>query len=134
MLAACVGEPDGSVLGNGDLMPVFEVVTVQGDTVKSSDLQGTESVIVLFNTTCPDCQRELPQIEAQAQTEPEVRYLCIARAESPDSVVRYWYLQRLTMQVAATPDRRVYNLFARSGIPRTYRFSSTQRLISFTAP
>lgn len=124
--SACVTEPDvdGSLLRPGDAMPQFEVTTLDGVTVTAESLRGRESVIVFFNTTCPDCRRELPAIQRQADAEPEVYYLCISREEGEADVAAYWAEEGFTMPVSAQPDRRVYSLFATTGIPRLYRFNA----------
>lgn len=117
------------LLSIGDAMPQFEVTTLDGTVYSPQTLRGRESVLVFFNTDCEDCQRDLPDIQLQADAEPQVQYLCIARDEGAESIEAFWREHGLTMPVAPQPDRAVYSLFARIGIPRTFRFSPTLRLI-----
>lgn len=132
---ACVTDHDSKVrLAIGDHMPQFEVVTLQGDIYSPQTLQGRESVIVFFNTDCPDCRYELPELQLQADAEPQVQYLCIARDEGAESIEKFWTEHNLTMPVAPQPNRHVYSLFARVGIPRTFRFSPSLRLLQITGP
>lgn len=127
-LAGCVAEREEPewFLQAGDALPKFEVVTLEGEKVTSSDSYKAEMVIVFFNTTCPDCRRELPEIQKQYeenQSRPESErdlYICISREEGAADVAKYWEENHLTIPVSAQPDRRVYSLFASIGIPRVF--------------
>lgn len=75
-------------------MPAFSVMKPDGTTVTSTelDLVGNRTVVVLFRTTCPDCRRELPKVEAAFKAlgaENDVRFVAISR-ENPDTVAAYW--------------------------------------------
>lgn len=120
---------DEVLLREGDTMPWFEVTTLTGEVVSPATLSGHESVIVFFNTSCPDCRRELPEIQLMADREPDVSYICIARDEEAGSIIKFWNENNLTMPVAPQSDRAVYNLFARIGIPRLFRFNKDLQLL-----
>lgn len=133
-ISGCVTEPEGGViLKVGDMMPRFEAQTLDGDVVSPQTLRGSESVIVFFNTDCPDCRRELPEIQKQADTEIPlgVRYICISREEGKEKVEAYWKENGFTMPVSPQPSRDIYSRFAKSGIPVSFRFDSNLRLISY---
>lgn len=132
--AGCINDPEGGViLKTGDKMPEFTAVTLDGVTITPDSLRGHESVIVFFNTECSDCRRELPLIQLQADEEMPrgVKYLCISRQEGASQVAEYWNATGLTMQVSAQTDRAIYALFAKSGIPVTFRFDANLKLISY---
>lgn len=125
-LTGCINEREEPVwsLQVGDRLPEFEVVLNNGDQVTTESLRDSESVIVFFNTSCGDCRRELPEIqklydECLLQNR-LVRFICISREEGAASVAKFWDENHLTMPYSAQPDRRIYNLFASSGIPRIY--------------
>lgn len=125
-LTGCINEREEPVwsLQVGDRLPEFEVVLNNGDQVTTESLRDSESVIVFFNTSCGDCRRELPEIqklydECLLQNR-SVRFICISREEGAASVAKFWDENHLTMPYSAQPDRRIYNLFASSGIPRIY--------------
>lgn len=74
LLVACVVDehedkavPDeSSIVRVGDRLPVFSVEVTDGSehsVFNSNSLEGT-TVIVFFNTSCQDCQRELPELNA----------------------------------------------------------------------
>lgn len=122
----CVNEREEPVwsLQVGDRLPEFEITLNNGDMVTTESLRGSESVIVFFNTSCVDCRRELPELqklydEFLMQNRP-VRFMCISREEGAASVAKFWDENHFTMPYSAQTDRRIYNLFASSGIPRLY--------------
>ena len=126
MTCACVTEedtPDRS-LGPGDRVPYFSVVTNNGTAFSTQDIFSQISVITFFNTSCTDCQHELPELqkvyeECQNGDMP-VTFVCIAREETEADIKAYWAQNALSLPYSAQKDRRIYNLFATSGIPRIY--------------
>lgn len=105
----------------GDALPDFTVTLSDGAQVSPSTLSGKVSVIVFFNTTCKDCQRELPLVQRVYEDEgDEVNFVCISREQSAVDVAAYWGAQSLTLPYSAQTDRSVYNLFASATIPRVY--------------
>lgn len=129
MLAACVGDKEEPAweLPDGSPLPQFSVTTSTGDVVSTSTFSGRGGMIVLFNTSCPDCRRELPEVQriydaATGAGSGEV-YICIARDEGEASIAAYWEEAGLTLPYSPQPDREVYDLFASRGIPRIFLVS-----------
>ncbi|MDE6786994.1 MAG: TlpA family protein disulfide reductase [Muribaculaceae bacterium] len=128
LMAGCVGEKEEPewFLQPGDALPDFEVVTIDGQKVSSSDSYDATLIIVFFNTTCPDCQRELPILQRQYEDNlslPESersQYICISREEGSADVEQYWSENHLTLPVSAQNDRNIYSKFASIGIPRVF--------------
>ena len=116
----------GEYVTIGDRVPQFTVETVDADgttaTFSSDNLTG-ETVIVLFHTSCSDCQRELPRLNSyylQHRNEPGFQMVAISREEGAESIAAFWQAQNLSIPYSAQADRRIYNLFASSVIPRVY--------------
>lgn len=129
ILASCLSDNTDAEseisLGIGDSVPQFSVVTTQGETISTSTIlsSGKRTLICFFNTTCKDCQRQLPEVEqAYRQLEDPDKYIIVAisRAQKADAVTDYWTKNGMTLPVAPQADRKVYNLFASSVIPRLY--------------
>ncbi len=128
MLWSCVGEKEEPewVLKAGDRLPDFEVTTIDGQKVSSADSYKTNLIIVFFNTTCKDCQRELPVVQAQYEENLELpesersQYICIAREEGAADIEQYWTDNHLTLPVSPQTDRSIYSKFASIGIPRIF--------------
>lgn len=122
VIAGCVtDEPEvRSKVEVGDRLPDFSVELADGSILTTAMLRGHESMIVLFTTTCADCRRELPRINAYALAHPEVRVVCIARSEDRADIEEFWQAEGLTLPYSPQPDDKVYKLFATAGVPRIY--------------
>ncbi len=127
-LAGCIGEKEEPewALQPGAPLPRFDVRTLDGQMISSSDSYSTGMIIVFFNTACGDCRRELPLLQKQYEADmqqPEGErsiYVCISREEGAEDVERYWAENHLTLPVSAQTDRTLYSQFASSGIPRIF--------------
>lgn len=122
-------EPGEDPVLVGSTIPSFTVKLSDGTTVSSEDLRGSQSMIVFFYTLCPDCQAELPEIQKVYSTvgcapgthpEGKTQLVCISRDENEESVMDYWNDNSYTMPVSAQNDRKVFELFATSTVPRIY--------------
>ncbi len=118
----------------GDRVPLF-TVEVEADGVHRSfstaQLTG-ETVIVFFNTTCPDCQRDLPKLNQyylKHKADEGFQMVAISREEGEEDVAAYWKDNGLQIPYFAQNDRRIYELFASSIIPRVY-FVSAQGIVT----
>ncbi len=128
MMGSCVGEKEEPewYLKAGDQLPEFEVTTLDGQKVSSADSYEHTLVIVFFNTTCKDCQLELPVVEAQYKDNMKLpegerrQYICISREEGAADIEQYWTENHLTLPVSAQNDRSIYSKFASIGIPRIF--------------
>lgn len=126
LLTSCISgsEETGWVLPVGSPLPRFSIVAMDGRTITHEDFAGRTGIIVFFNTTCPDCRRELPRLQ-QAYADSlaagsDALFICIAREERAPAIRDYWEREGLTLPVSPQSDRRVYNLFATTGIPRLF--------------
>ena len=124
-LQGCINdkEPDGPSVPQGSPLPDFSVVMNDGSVVSTSSLRGKVAVIVFFNTSCPDCQQELPVIQKLwdiYKDNPQVEIVPISREESAASIKAYWSAHNLSMPFSAQENRDVYSLFAPSVSPRVY--------------
>lgn len=141
-LSGCINdkeEPEFS-LGPGSSLPEFSINLLDGtifDTSRLSDTDEGNLLLLFFNTGCKDCQRELPEIQRMYEAilldeslSHDTRLICIAREENESSVRAYWALHNLTMPVSPQPDRKIYNLFATTGIPRVYLVRLPQKMIT----
>lgn len=121
----CVADDDPVNAGVvvGDPLPEFTVTLDNGKTLTTQSLRGKKVVIEFFNTTCPDCRAALPvvnEVYEKLKDDPGIVIFAISREEDATSVGKYWKENGLTIPYCAQTDRRLYNLFATVGIPRTY--------------
>ena len=133
LMCSCINEQQqGANLTVGDSLPEFQVQMSNGVIVSNLTLQGTPALIVFFNTGCPDCQRELPIVQQLylQMSNNEVQVVCISRAQTETEVAAYWFENQFTMPFSAQPDRRVYELFAQTRIPRLYAVNAEGIIIA----
>ncbi len=131
-MTGCITEKShgaGDIVLVGDKLPDFEALMYDGSTVKTSDLAGTTSLIIFFDTDCKDCRATLPEVErlyreigigAGDGSSEETRFVSISRGEDAETVAAYWGGNGLTLPFSATGDRKIYDLFATNTVPRVY--------------
>ena len=113
---------DGVDLKVGDELPDFSVVMNDGTIVSDESLKGSVSCVMFFNTSCPDCQRTLPEVQ-QVYNEfasKGVLFTLISREQTAALIEPYWTERGYDMPYSAQADRAVYSKFAQSRIPRVY--------------
>ena len=123
ILTGCIKEKQtGSDLKVGDRLPDFEVVMNDGSVVTDDYLKQETSVVMFFHTSCPDCQQVLPQMQKiyDEYASDKVRIVLISREESNEDIDSFWKEKGLEMPYSAQKDRKVYERFAKSRIPRVY--------------
>ena len=123
ILSSCIKDrPAGGDLEVGDHLPDFEVVMNDGTVISDDILKEGVSVVMFFHTSCPDCQQTLPNIQRiydEYATE-NVLFALISREESAEDIESYFIQKGLVMPYSAQNDRKVYEKFAQTRIPRVY--------------
>ena len=122
-LVSCIKEKQtGADLSVGDRIPDFTVAVSDGTSLTGAQLRDGVSCIVFFTTICPDCRETLPHVQKlyDEYADKGVRFAIISREDGYESVSTYWREQGFTMPYSAQSDRTVYELFARSRVPRVY--------------
>lgn len=123
LLAGCIKERyAGADLKVGDSLPDFRVEMNDGRTLTDESMGETVSVIMFFHTSCPDCRQVLPQMQKiyDEYASKSVQIALISREESAESIEAFWKEKSLQMPYSAQRSRMVYELFAKTGIPRVY--------------
>ena len=123
LMTSCIKEDQtGADLTVGDRIPEFSVMMNDGTAVTGRGLSQGKACIVFFTTKCPDCQKTLPAVQTlYEEYSPEgVRFALISREEGVESVSQYWQESEFTMPYSAQNDRKIYELFAKTRVPRVY--------------
>lgn len=136
VLSSCISDDSdkdsqGVNLVVGDSLPTFQVTMNDGSTIRTSDLLGGVSVVVLFSVDCGDCRMELPEVQRLWNQQLGVPIVLIARENTEEVIRSFWQQAQLTMSYSPQSDRQVYSLFASSRIPRIY-ISDAQGVIRFS--
>ena len=90
---------------------------------------------MFFHTACPDCQQTLPRVQRlyNGYASQGVQFALISREEGEATVAAYWEANGFTMPYSAQEDRKVYEKFAYSRVPRIYISNASGRVThSFT--
>ena len=122
-LISCIKErKTGGDLVVGDSIPDFTVTMNDGMTLSGTQLSEGVACIVFFTTLCPDCRQTLPHIQSvyDEYAGKGVRFALISREEGQESISAYWPEHGFSMPYSAQTDRHIYELFARTRVPRVY--------------
>ena len=123
IISGCIKENvKGADIKVGDMLPGFEVLMNDGSVANDAFLKGSVSIVMFFHTSCPDCQQALPRVQQiyDEYASKGVKTVLISREEGLDDVSGYWSRNGLDLPYSAQNDRKVYELFASSRIPRIY--------------
>ena len=108
-------------LKTGDRIPEFTVQMSDGTAVTSEQLSEGPSVIMFFHTGCPDCQNTLPSVQrVYDDYKDEIKFILISREQPDEEILPYWKEKGYTMPYSPQKDRKIYNMFATSRVPRVY--------------
>lgn len=132
-LAACGPfEPefaDYRPIQQGDPLPEFRVTDLEGFNWTSTYLShlGKVVAIVFYNTECPDCREEMPVLVKvnRALKDASVQFLGIARESGETETIRMMQEFGITFPLCPQNDRKVFELFAPSRVPRIYITDTT---------
>jgi peroxiredoxin len=130
LFVSCIKEGDdipGEVInyvGVGDVVPVFTVEDDKGGMFSSSGFAGKRSLLLLFVSSCGDCQKVLPILNNEVwpwvKENPGYQLITISRDEPAQEVAGHWSDNHYTMPAYLDPGRKVFSLFANQTIPRLY--------------
>lgn len=121
-----------SLIGISDELPHFSVETSDSVIYSNISLRGKIVVLVFFNTSCSDCQKELPEVNKLYQlykSNDGFRLIGISREENSVDVSAYWKSNGFDMPYSSQTDRTVYNMFAIRDIPRIYICDKQGRIV-----
>ena len=108
-------------LKQGDIIPEFTVTMSDGTKMTTDQLSQGPAVIMFFHTGCPDCQNTLPSVQKiYDEFRDKVSFALISREQSEEEIKDYWKEKGYTLPFSAQKDRKIYNLFATSRVPRVY--------------
>ena len=137
LFSMCIQDDPEEVfsLKPGDSLPEFSVQDNKGEFISNATLKGKIGVIAFANTGCPDCRKELPEIEKayqQFRNDESIRFIAISRSQGYESLTDYWIKNAFTLPYSAQEDDFIFQKFASQNIPRIY-IASPEGIIVFTS-
>jgi len=103
--------------------PDFEVKTIDGKTIKLSDLKGKVVLVNFWATWCPPCKQEMPFLEKnvwEKYKSEDFYLLALAREEDKDKIMEFNKTTKYSFPMAPDIERKIYSLYAKKFIPRNY--------------
>lgn len=124
---------NADIIGTGDKIPRFTLVSEIYDTVSSENLKGKVTFLCFFATWCPPCQKELADIQNKLLPEfgdvENFKLLVVGREHTDAELRRYNEKKQFTFLLYPDPEREVYSLFAKQSIPRAYVIGRDCRVV-----
>jgi peroxiredoxin len=122
----------GTLTTIGQQAPDIEIMSIDGPTIRLSDLRGRVVLLNFFATWCGPCQMELPGLQTiwdDLHGNDELRMFIIGREESAETVRAFKDKNGFTFPMASDLDRSAFGRFATESIPRTYLISRNGKIV-----
>ena len=116
-------------VSTGDLLPIDNVTTIDGEVINMQQL-GKRKLVILFATWCGDSNRLLKQLNTSPLLEDDsVEIIAIAREEDRETVTAWRDEHTIKVKLAVDTGRLIYKNFASGGIPRVITVSESNKII-----
>ena len=124
-------------LAVGDLAPDFELVTMDGETVRLSDYRGQRIFVNFWATWCPPCRAEMPDMQKlYEEQDVPVEILAVnltATERSEEDIESFVQDFGLTFPILMDINSEVTEKYKVQAYPTSYMIDSEGR-IAFVAP
>lgn len=108
----------------GNRAPEFELKTIEGDTIKLSDLRGKVVFVNLWATWCPPCRAEMPEMvryyKDHSSKDIEVLGVNLTDSDSEKEVKKFAHDFNLNFPVLLDPEGKVGDTYKTVTIPTTF--------------
>jgi peroxiredoxin len=106
------------LLEPGRTAPDFSLKTVDGETIRLSDLRGQVVVVEFWATWCGWCRRQMPaMVEAHARHGERAVFLMVNTAESAAAVERFTRKHAVPGTILLDPDDAVGEAYGTETLP-----------------
>ena len=105
----------------GQQVPEFSLISLENDTLSTTDFQGKVVFINFFALSCPICIKELPHLESeiwQKYQSDQFVVIAIGREHNKEEMIKFQEKTGYTFPIYPDPGRKVYSKFANKYIPR----------------
>lgn len=111
-------------------MPQLALAATDGTTVRLASFEGRPTVVNLWATWCPPCQREMPVLQAAQASRPDINFVFLNQGESLQQVAAYLAKSGLKLRHVLLDARGEAGVaLGHSALPTTLFFDPTGRLV-----
>jgi|GEM_PF-811830 len=129
LLTGCgTSDPDPASVVVGSQSPGFSLMSLDGTTVKSSDLKGAVVVLNFWATWCQPCMSEIPELKQMA-TSSKAKVIGIALDQEGVKTIKPFVASNNINYTVLVGDEEVFQRFNGVGIPYTLVLDPSQRIV-----
>lgn len=111
-------------------LPDMALSTTEGGTVSLRAFEGKPTVVNLWATWCPPCQREMPVFALAQAGHPELHFVFLNQGEAAEQVRRFLATRNLSLRnVLLDPKGQAGAAFSQQALPTTLFFDAQGRLV-----
>jgi peroxiredoxin len=108
---------ENSSLKVGEAAPDFELMSLEGETIRLGQFRGQPILLTFGATWCPDCLKEAPIMEELHKAHPELVLLLVDSKESPAVVQQFADEFGITYPILLDRDGAVMKLYQVFALP-----------------
>jgi len=113
------------------LSPVFTLSDLKGTNWSLQDLRGKVVLVNFWATWCPPCRKEMPDMQALYERfGPRGLVILAISDEDAEKVAPFLAERKYTYPVLLDPGRKVNQLFAVEGIPKSFLYGRDGKLVA----
>jgi peroxiredoxin len=109
----------------------FTLRQLNGETWTLKELRGKVVLVNFWATWCPPCRKEMPDLETLYKQFKEQGLVILAISDEEESKVKPFIAeQKVTYPILLDPGRKVNELFEIEGIPKTFVYDRSGKLVA----
>ena len=109
----------------------FTLTDLQGKSWTLKQLTGKVVLVNFWATWCPPCRKEIPDLESLYKHFQDQGFVVLAISDEDSAKVQpFMAVEKVTFPVLLDPLRKVNNLFQVDGIPKSFVYDRSGKLVA----